>query len=82
MVYRQVSNAAVNAGYTSAVPDLKILGGQVVNAYPQGGSTVSVTLGLSQLISDSPSELAFALAHELGHIYNNKMVGCKCSTRT
>jgi hypothetical protein len=75
MAYRQVSNAAVNAGIISSVPDLKILGGQVVNAYAQGGTTVAVTLGLSQLISDSPSELAFALAHELGHIYQQRNSG-------
>jgi hypothetical protein len=75
MVYRQVANAAVNAGIIPSTPNLQILGGQVVNAYAQNGSTVAVTLGLSQLISDSPSELAFALAHELGHIYQQQNGG-------
>ena len=32
------------------------------------GENVTLTLSLSELISDSPSELAFAAAHELGHI--------------
>jgi hypothetical protein len=75
LVYRQVSNAAVSAGILPSVPDLKILDGQIINAYAQGGTTVGVTLGLSQLISDSPSELAFALAHELGHIYQQQNKG-------
>jgi hypothetical protein len=44
----------------------------VVNARAFPNGTVEVTLALSQLISDSPSELAFVLAHELGHIVQFK----------
>jgi hypothetical protein len=75
MVYLQVANAAVNGGFIPSIPTLQILDGKVVNAYAQGGTTVAVTLGLSQLISDSPSELAFALAHELGHIFQQQNGG-------
>jgi hypothetical protein len=55
-----VANAAVNNGILPSTPTLNILDGQIINAYAQGGSSVSIPLGLSQLISDSPSELAFA----------------------
>lgn len=33
-----------------------------INAFAANGNTVQVNLALAQLISDSPSELAFALA--------------------
>jgi hypothetical protein len=45
----------------------------VINAFAQGTSSVTLYLALSELISDSPSELAFATAHELGHIYQNRL---------
>jgi len=40
---------------------------QVINAFFQPG-VVQIDLSLSQLISDSPSELAFIVGHELGHV--------------
>jgi hypothetical protein len=43
-----------------------------VNAYARGGNEIGVWIGLSELISDSPSELAWALAHELGRIYQQR----------
>jgi hypothetical protein len=75
MVYSQVFNFAKKLGILSSRPELQVLSGQEVNAFAQAGTTVGVTLGLSQLISDSPSELAFALAHELGHIYQQRNGG-------
>jgi len=43
-----------------------------INAFAANGNTVQVNLALPQLISDSPSELAFAIAHESGHIYQQR----------
>ncbi len=40
---------------------------QVINALGRPG-VVQIDLSLSQLISDSPSELAFIVGHELGHV--------------
>jgi len=40
---------------------------QVINAFAQPG-VVQIDLSVSQLISDSPSELAFIVGHELGHV--------------
>jgi hypothetical protein len=40
---------------------------QVINALGRPGF-VQIDLSLSQLISDSPSELAFIVGHELGHV--------------
>ncbi len=45
----------------------------VINAFAQGTNSVTIYLALSELISDSSSELAFAAAHELGHIYQNRL---------
>lgn len=52
-------------------PDLEIASDPVINAFasrsgPNG--TVQINLATSELISDSESELAFVVGHELGHI--------------
>ena len=52
--------------------DLVISSDPEINARAQNGDTVQVTLALAELISDSPSELAFVVAHELGHIYQQR----------
>jgi hypothetical protein len=48
--------------------DLRIDGSPEINAFASGGNWIQVNLALSQLISDSPSELAFVIGHEIGHI--------------
>ena len=47
-------------------------GSNAINAFAVNGNTVTINLALAQLISDSPSELAFAIGHELGHIYQQR----------
>jgi hypothetical protein len=42
------------------------------NAFAANGNTVQVNLALAELIADSPSELAVVVAHELGHIYQQR----------
>ena len=49
------------------VANLVISGEPVINAFAKPGS-IQINLSVSQLISDSPSELAFLVGHELGHI--------------
>jgi hypothetical protein len=48
-----------------------------INAFAANGNSVTVNLALAELISDSPSELAWAIAHELGHIYQQRNGGLK-----
>jgi hypothetical protein len=51
----------------SSVP-LHILEDHILNAYAlKSDNSVNIEIALSELISDSPSELAFAVAHEMGH---------------
>ncbi|HVW10045.1 MAG TPA: hypothetical protein VHC90_15760 [Bryobacteraceae bacterium] len=51
----------------STVP-LHVLSDKILNAYASStDNSVNIELALSELISDSPSELAFAVAHEMGH---------------
>lgn len=69
LAYSRVVDAAFDLGLLSSVPRLRILPDREVNAYARAGNEVGISLGLAQLISDSPSELAFVLAHEIGHIY-------------
>jgi hypothetical protein len=73
LVFERVLSAArqVNGFGTDPV-ELKISADPVINAFAQGNS-VTIYLALAELISDSPSELAFAVAHELGHVYQNRL---------
>jgi hypothetical protein len=77
LVYRKVLDAArqlttlLRTDLTSPVPTLNISPDPVINAFasPTGtNGTVQINLATSELISDSESELAFVVAHELGHI--------------
>jgi hypothetical protein len=49
-------------------PNLVISSTQEVNAFATAAQNVQINLALSELVSDSPSELAFLVAHELAHI--------------
>jgi hypothetical protein len=51
---------------------LKILPDKQVNAYARGGEEVAVYQALSELIGDADSELAFAIGHELAHIWQQR----------
>ncbi len=51
---------------------LEVPEGLMVNAYARNASTIGVSLGLVQLFSDSPSELAFVIGHEFGHIFQQR----------
>ena len=76
MAFQKTLNAA-----QGIAPEVFLLGGLVdlrissdtqINALAANGDTVQINLALAELISDSPSELAFAVAHELGHIYQQR----------
>ncbi len=76
LTYKRVLNAARRLDPAFSAPvQFQILYDREVNAYASGGEEVAVTMGLSELISDSPSELAWALAHEFGHIYQQRNGG-------
>jgi hypothetical protein len=79
----QIQNAfnRVANAYQTALPDFGtvpelVIGtstdNNAINAFAARGTTVTVNLALAELISDSPSELAFLIAHEVGHIYQQR----------
>jgi Zn-dependent protease with chaperone function len=72
LIYRQVTDAAMRLGLITTLPTLKIEYSADVNAYARNGTTVGVYIGLSQLISDSPSELAYVVGHEVAHIHQQR----------
>jgi predicted Zn-dependent protease len=53
---------------SSQTVSLTINSDQVINAFARPNGNVQINLALSELVSDSPSEIAFAVGHELGHI--------------
>jgi Zn-dependent protease with chaperone function len=58
-----------------AAPQLTIGTGtddNAINAFASGGNTVTFNLALGELLGDSPSEIAFVVGHELGHIYQQR----------
>jgi hypothetical protein len=82
LVWENVYAAAVNLNNSFATPagvSLGILGrdpahpeDQRVDAFTNGSGEVDLTYALSELIGDDQSELAFAMGHALGHIYQQR----------
>jgi hypothetical protein len=70
--FQRVLNAAKDLGMLRAAPELRILYDKTVNAYAADGREVGIFMGLSELLGDSDSELAFVAGHELGHIYQQR----------
>jgi Peptidase family M48 len=67
----QLASAIGTDLFSPPVPQLFISTDPVINAFASANGTaqgIQINLALSELISDSPSELAFAVGHELGHI--------------
>lgn len=62
-----LSSLGSNLG-PQAAPALIISPDTEINASANSNETVQINLALSELVSDSPSELAFLVAHELAHI--------------
>jgi predicted Zn-dependent protease len=51
-------------------PNLQILSDQVINAqFDRTTNSVKIQLALVELLADSPSEIAWVIAHELGHAH-------------
>lgn len=80
LVFNKILNAAqqiapnFGVDLTSSPPTLQISSDANINA--RGGSNgVIVYYALSQLISDSPSELAFVIGHEFGHVVQGRIAG-------
>lgn len=71
-VYQRVLNFAQETGFVTTPPRLTILFDQQVNAYARGGTEVGIYIGLSELLGDSDSELAYVAGHELGHILQQR----------
>lgn len=69
LVYSRVVDSARQIGAITWPVRLQIFSPREVNAYARGGSEIGIYIGLSELISDSPSELAYVIGHELGHLY-------------
>lgn len=70
--FQRVLNSARDLGMIRTPPDLEILYDKTVNAYAANGDEVGIFMGLSELLGDSDSELAFVAGHELGHIYQQR----------
>lgn len=68
LVYARILDAANRLGVLKFEPRLRIVYDPVINARAIGGHTIEIYAALSELISDSQSELAFVIGHEMGHI--------------
>jgi hypothetical protein len=74
LVYRKVLQAArtmrPEADWENI--EFRVGGEREINAFAANGRVVQINLALAELISDSQSELAQVIAHELGHIYQQR----------
>ena len=81
LAYIRVFNAAQFLGITTMgvnlnsppATSLRISYERVLNARAFRDGRVEITVGLAELMSDSQSELAFIIAHEIGHIFQYKL---------
>ena len=58
--------------FASEMVQLEISPQPRINALAAKGNTIQVNYALAELIGDSPGELAFIVAHEMGHIYQQR----------
>ncbi len=71
-IFSEVQFAAQNfMNFGPQLVNLSIINDQVINAFG-GGNSVQIHSALAELINDSPSELAFIIAHELGHVNQSR----------
>jgi hypothetical protein len=72
LVYAKVLAAAPDVlsavGGTLPPITLNVSDDPVINAFARAPGTIQINLALSELISDSPGELAFVVAHEIAHV--------------
>src|SRR5262249_9242634 len=60
------------SGFQVGNPQLRISQDPVINAsFYASTNTVEITLALVELLADSPSEVAWVVAHELGHAHQH-----------
>jgi hypothetical protein len=52
--------------------ELRISYERNINAFAADGKLIQINIAIAELISDSDSELAFVVAHEMGHIYQRR----------
>jgi hypothetical protein len=71
-VFNRVYNVYVQLGVLTSPPDLYYNTSPTINAYAAKGSQVVIYLALAELLQDSDSELSMAVAHELGHIVQQR----------
>lgn len=71
-VFNRVYNIYVELGVLTSPPDLYYNTSPTINAYAAKGSQVVIYLALAELLQDSDRELSMAVAHELGHIVQQR----------
>lgn len=71
-IYNVVYKVYSAAGFLNSAPQLFYSTSNTINAYAQSGDRVVVYLALAELVHESDSELAIAIAHELGHIVQQR----------
>jgi len=70
-IWQKVLNSAIDnfPAIASTPPNLEVNSNtdKIIAVYDPSANKVHIGLNLAQLMSDSESELAFAMAHEIGH---------------
>lgn len=69
LVYRKLFNAATSAFPQIDFSRMRLVTSSepVINAFARADGLIQINIALAELISDSPSELAAVIGHEIGH---------------
>jgi hypothetical protein len=69
LVYRRILDTAKRLSLLQYEPELWISDDtDEIDVYAVGGDVIQINTAISELLGDSQAELAFAIAHEMGHI--------------
>lgn len=71
-IYSRLMEVGTLLEMFKGTPQLSVTTGEEVNAFVENGANVTVSLGLAQVMSESDNELAFVLAHQFGHIFQQQ----------
>jgi predicted Zn-dependent protease len=71
-VFNRIYNVYRDLGMLTSAPKLFYNASPVINAYAAQGNQIVIYLALTELLQDSDAELAFVIAHELGHIVQQR----------
>lgn len=74
-IWSQLIDTVDDLDLFGRIPTLDVRTGSEVNAFAEGGTSVGISLGLAQVLNEADHELAYVMAHQLGHVFQQQNDG-------